>query len=70
MPLALTSDYSDSRAKQAQWSAFVRRTRLTPVAETLDAVVTDIRGLLELPVSAASRGERLNAVWENGGPWR
>jgi len=70
LPLALTADFGESRAKQTQWNAFVRRTKLEPVADALGSVVTDIRRFLEAPVSAASRGERLNAVWENGGPWR
>jgi hypothetical protein len=70
LPLALTADFGESRAKQTQWNAFVRRTKLESVADALGSVVTDIRRFLEAPVSAASRGERLNAVWENGGPWR
>ena len=70
LPLTLTADFGESRAKQTQWNAFVRRTKLESVADALGSVVTDIRRFLEAPVSAASRGERLNAVWENGGPWR
>ena len=70
LPLALTADFGESRAKQTQWNAFVRRTKLESVADALGSVVPDIRRFLEAPVSAASRGERLNAVWENGGPWR
>jgi hypothetical protein len=70
LPLALTSDFSENRGKQTQWNAFVRRTKLESVAAALGSVVPDIRRFLEAPVSAASRGERLNAVWENGGPWR
>ncbi len=70
MPLALTSEFSESQAKQTQWKAFVRRSRLKLATEGLEQVVVQIRSFLEAPVVAASRGEKLKAVWAKGGHWK
>lgn len=70
LPLSLTSEYSDSQAKQAQWKAFVRRSRLKLPGEGLGQIVTGIGSFLEAPMFAASEGEKLKATWAKGGPWR
>ena len=70
MPLALTSEFSNNQAKQTQWKAFVRRSRLRLAAEGLEQVVAGIRSFLEAPVVAASQGEKLKAAWAKGGSWK
>jgi hypothetical protein len=66
----LTPEFSGNQAKQTQWKAFVRRSKLKLATEGLEQVVAEIRNFLEAPVVAASRGERLKAAWGKGGPWR
>ena len=63
LPPALTSEFGESQAKQTQWTAFVRRSRLKLAAEGLAQVVVDLNGFLEAPVAAASQGKPLEAVW-------
>lgn len=70
MPLALTSEFSSDPLKQTQWKAFVRRSRLKLATEGLEQVVAEIKSFLEIPVVAASQGERLKAAWAKGGPWK
>ena len=45
MPLALTPEFIDSQAKQTQWKAFVRRSRLKLATEGLEQVVVQIRSV-------------------------
>jgi len=70
MPSALTSEFSGDPAKQTQWGAFVRRSRLKLTVEGLDQVVAGIRSFLEAPTLAVSKGQSLKAAWPKGGPWR
>jgi len=68
MPLALTSEFSDSQAKQTQWKAFVRRSRLKLAAEGLGQVVAGIRSFLEAPVAAAQPGGEAESRLVKGRP--
>jgi predicted nucleotidyltransferase component of viral defense system len=69
VPLALTPEFSGSPVKQAQWGAFVRRSRLKLATEGFEKVVVAIGDFLEAPQIAASQGEKLRATWAKGGPW-
>jgi Nucleotidyl transferase AbiEii toxin, Type IV TA system len=70
MPLALGADFSGNPLKQTQWKAFVRRSRLKLPTEGLERVVAGIKTFLEAPAVAVSKGERLEAAWVKGGPWK
>lgn len=67
-PVALTSAFSRDAGKQRQWSAFLRRSRLTAAPDKLPVVVGKLAEFL-WPVLAALES-RLPSIWERGGPWR
>jgi hypothetical protein len=69
-PLALTTEFSEDRAKQAQWRAFVRRARLGFEDEKLGEVITLLRDFLLPPAAAAARGQAFRTSWPAGGPWQ
>jgi hypothetical protein len=69
VPLALTPEFSGSPVKQAQWAAFVRRSRLKLATEGFERVVGAIKDFLETPQVAASQGQKLRATRARGGPW-
>jgi predicted nucleotidyltransferase component of viral defense system len=68
-PLALRREFGDNAQKRVQWAAFVRRTR-RPDLRDLPAVVAALERFLWPVLQAASRRERWQQLWSNGGPWR
>jgi predicted nucleotidyltransferase component of viral defense system len=68
-PVGLTVEFSQDASKQAQWRAFVTRSRLEANAPALDAVVEELLAFL-LPVIAAARETSFERHWIPGGPWR
>jgi predicted nucleotidyltransferase component of viral defense system len=68
-PVGLTPAFSEDNIKKAQWSAFVKRQKLTEQELPLDTVIAGISEFL-LPVMEAIRESKLwEARWEAGGPW-
>ena len=68
VPFALTDEFATDAGKQAQWQAFVRRSRLSEEA-TLAEVIVALRDFL-LPVLETARSDApLGARWKPGGPW-
>jgi predicted nucleotidyltransferase component of viral defense system len=66
-PLALTKEFCDDLAKQAQWKAFIRRARLI---ETEFSLVVAMLWEFLMPLTlAAAQGQEFNAKWPPGGPW-
>jgi hypothetical protein len=58
-------------AKRAQWSSFLRKSRLTAeAAPLLGDVVAELRVFLLPPLGAARAGEALRQRWIPGGPWQ
>ena len=67
--LALTPAFADT-AKQTQWSAFLKRSRLDNAPDELLAVVQILADFLG-PVAAARRqSQRLSSTWKAPGRWR
>jgi hypothetical protein len=66
-PPALTADFA--RAKQAQWTAFLRRTDIALTPEPFPEIQTNIAGFVLPPVMAMARAAPFNAQWAAGGPW-
>lgn len=68
-PHALSTDFLGAPEQQAQWRAFVRRSRLQapPDGTTLARA---LQPFLEPVLVAALRGEDFRATWTPGGPWR
>ena len=50
----VTEEFSEDPAKQALWSAFVRKGRLAVESKTHSEVVTELRAFLMPPAIAAS----------------
>jgi hypothetical protein len=68
-PVAFSESFARDAEKQAQWVAFVRRSRLEDAPTTLDETVRVISTLL-MPVAHALRaGEAFHERWATGGPW-
>jgi predicted nucleotidyltransferase component of viral defense system len=68
-PLALTPEFYDDHQKNAQWKAFLNKSRLDAGAKSLSEIAAALRKFL-IPVSAAvARGEALDQGWRPAGPW-
>lgn len=68
-PIALTQAFVEIDGKRAQWTAFVRRSRLT-APEELDAVVRGVAAFIGPVLATAARGESFGGKWSPAGPWR
>lgn len=68
-PIGLTDQFAQDRQKQAQWGAFVKRTKLSDAPIELQEVVDRVRRFVSPPLMAASTVPRLNAQWRPGHGW-
>jgi hypothetical protein len=70
MPMALTPEFYESRDKQVQWKAFLRKSRLeTPLVGLRDVVLV-LREFLMPPTQAAGDESGWRMVWPPLGFWR
>jgi hypothetical protein len=68
-PPALTEEFRKDAQKQAQWRAFVRKSKPEDVSEDLAAVIIEVEAFL-MPVIAAAQGEEpFRRLWRQNGPW-
>lgn len=68
-PLALTSEFYDDQPKNAQWKAFLNKSKLNAEGKSLPEIAAALRKFL-MPVSAAvAHGEVHEGKWHRGGPW-
>lgn len=70
VPLALTPLFAEDRVKQAQWAAFVRKSRLAEPGLILTNLIPLLAAFLLPPAQAAALGRTFAATWAPGGPWR
>ena len=68
-PIALGPEFTADTEKQAQWSAFLRRLKISP-AVSLESVTEVLRRFLLPIASTVARGERFEQDWPPGGDWR
>lgn len=70
IPVALTARFGDDRVKRAQWTAFLRKSRIRP-GFTLDLpdVQATLRAFLLPPGIASVAGQSFDQRWPIGGPW-
>jgi hypothetical protein len=68
-PLALTKEFYQDPGKQAQWTAFLRRTRIE-VAEPFSDIIEAINTFLMPPAKVIAQGQEFDLVWEIAGSWR
>jgi hypothetical protein len=69
-PLALTPEFSEDRAKQAQWKAFLDRGQLSVDGQKLTDVINLLRDFLMPPTVAVATGKPFKMRWPAGGPWQ
>jgi predicted nucleotidyltransferase component of viral defense system len=69
-PLALTGEFSEDAAKQAQWKAFIQKGKLKTSEETLGEVITVLKDFLMPPTQATTQGKELELIWLPTGPWQ
>ncbi len=69
-PEAFTPAFSNLPAKQAQWRAFIRRTRLQRPPADFAEVVQTISGFLQPLAKALAAGKSFGGKWTAAGPWR
>lgn len=69
-PIALSKDFAEDAAKQAQWTAFVNRSRLSVSTGTLASITTCIRTFLLPPTESLVKGEPFHLDWMPCGPWK
>ncbi len=69
-PLALTAEFSEDAAKQAQWKAFIRKGKLKTSEETLGDIIAILQDFLMPPTQAANQGKALELIWPPSGPWQ
>lgn len=68
IPLALSTTFTGDPAKQTQWRAFLKRSRVAGASVTL-AVVVETLGPFPASVLDAARGGQVLSAWPPGGPW-
>jgi hypothetical protein len=69
-PIGLTVRFGSDPARQAQWTAFIRKRLLHGAPHDLSDVVEEVGGFLGPMIQALSRGRRFVGSWDPGGPWR
>jgi predicted nucleotidyltransferase component of viral defense system len=68
LPVALTPEFTEDRAKIAQWGAFLRKSGASNPGD-LREVATTIARFVEEPLIAAAAGATFAKHWTPGGPW-
>lgn len=69
LPAALTAEFAKVPARQAQWRAFLKRSRLEGGSTTLERTATEAALFLEPVLSAARLGSPFPSSWKAPGPW-
>ena len=68
-PLALSDEFADDAAKQAEWHGFLRRNKLDSAAIALREVIEELRAFLMPLVEALAADAGVGRRWMPGGPW-
>jgi len=68
-PVALTQEFSGDSLKQAQWRAFVRRSRLQDAPSSLGDTVKAVADFLGPLAEAVASSRPFQEVWQAPGPW-
>jgi predicted nucleotidyltransferase component of viral defense system len=68
-PLCFSEPFGKSQSKIVQWSAFLRRNKLTDAPDSFAHVVELIAKFLQPVANAAIGDQPLKATWKAGGEW-
>lgn len=69
-PVALTGDFANDAARQAQWRAFIRKSRLENAPPDFAEIVEAVAVFLGPITRALAAGEIFQGLWKAPGPWR
>jgi hypothetical protein len=69
-PLALSVGFAKDRDKAAQWTAFIRTTRLDHAPSEFQAVVELLRDFLLPIATAVPERDKTPSAWKAPGPWK
>lgn len=68
-PIAFSEEFFDNPAKQAQWKAFVSRSRLKIQTDTFENIIADIYSFLAPPTEALLKKELFTFNWSAEKGW-
>jgi predicted nucleotidyltransferase component of viral defense system len=68
LPVGLTSEFATDPTKVTQWSAFLRKSGATDVAD-LPSAIDEIVAFAQRPMLAAATGQQFAMRWPRSGPW-
>lgn len=69
-PVALACEFSNDASRQAQWRAFIRRSRLQNVPDSFPEIVEAVADFLGPITKALAAGESFQGSWKAPGSWR
>ncbi|MBI3043498.1 MAG: nucleotidyl transferase AbiEii/AbiGii toxin family protein [Betaproteobacteria bacterium] len=69
-PFALTPGFASDKAKLAQWSGFIRKSRLRTGKLSLSEMQNSISALVMPAVFSLNEGKAFDVLWQPGGPWK
>jgi predicted nucleotidyltransferase component of viral defense system len=69
LPEGLKDDFGKETTKSGQWTAFLRRARLTSAPSMFVETIRAVREFAHPPLSAAASGDPFEQNWKPGGPW-
>lgn len=67
--LALTAAFADDAAKQTQWKAFMKKSRLDNAPADLHGVIESLVGFLGPVAGAVRQAAAFSQSWNGPGPW-
>ena len=70
LPAALTADFAADPARQTQWRAFLKRSRLDEAGTTLESAAAEATHFLGPVLAAARERAAFTLTWKAPGPWR
>ena len=68
-PVAFTPDFANDTSKQAQWSAFLKRTNLAIAPQPLPELLAFVAAFAMPVLEAARDGQPFGKTWRIGGSW-
>lgn len=69
-PVALTGDFANDAARQAQWRAFIRKSRLENAPPNFAEIVEAVAVFLGPITRVLAAGASFQESWKAPGPWR
>jgi hypothetical protein len=70
VPTALSAEFSQDKGKQAQWRAFVNKSKLDISGVGLGEVAAVLRDFLVPCTGAVAAGNKFEMEWPPSGPWQ